>query len=57
MPDNRVPSNESYTPRSSEKSYQPAPKPATKPKPQVSYTPIRSGGSNPANNPTPPSDE
>ncbi|MBF0659532.1 hypothetical protein IPZ60_12345 [Psychrobacter sp. NG25] len=53
MSDQRKSLNESYIPRSTEKSYQPT----TKPKPETSYVPITDNGNNPANRPTPPGDK
>jgi hypothetical protein len=60
MSEDKKPINEGYIPQKIEKGYQPA-KPAPHPtgdsKPQGGYVPIKSGGDNPTNNPTPPGDE
>lgn len=60
MSDNKKTFNDGYIPQRNERGFQPA-KPASQtsgdPKPKSGYVPATSGGTNPTNKPTPPSDE
>lgn len=55
MSDKKKSINESYIPRTTEKSYQPVIKP--RPRPETSYVPITDNGNSPTNRPIPPGDK